>query len=93
MDGRVQIAALKGDLTINDDTGTTTLAQGQQTTREESQSQDDSQSQKDNNKKNKRQSSWTRSCAPQGGSSALLWQLELAGELFRCDNLGVNPER
>ena len=53
VDGRVQIASLKGNLTISDDTGTTTLAQGQQTTREESQSQDDSQSQKDNNKKKK----------------------------------------
>ncbi|MGC2229175.1 MAG: hypothetical protein WA578_19555, partial [Candidatus Sulfotelmatobacter sp.] len=53
VDGTVQIAARKGDLTIRDDTGTTTLAQGQQTTREESQSQDDSQSQKDNNKKKK----------------------------------------
>ena len=48
VDGRVQIAARKGDLTISDDTGTTTLAQGQQTTR------DDSQSQTDNKKKNKK---------------------------------------
>jgi hypothetical protein len=39
LDGRVQIAARKGDLTISDVTGTTTLAQGQQTTREESESQ------------------------------------------------------
>src|SRR5579864_3599957 len=36
VDGRVQIAARKGDLTISDDTGTSTLAQGQETTREES---------------------------------------------------------
>jgi hypothetical protein len=54
VDGRVQIAARKGDLTINDDTGTTTLAQGQQTTLEESQSQDNSQSQDDNKKKKKK---------------------------------------
>jgi hypothetical protein len=54
VDGRVQIAARKGDLTINDDTGTATLAQGQQTTREESGSQDDSQSQNNNKKKNKK---------------------------------------
>jgi hypothetical protein len=54
VDGKVQIAARKGDLTIGDDTGTTTLPQGQQTTREESQSQDDSQSQNDNKKKKKR---------------------------------------
>jgi hypothetical protein len=51
VDGRVQIAARKGDLTIGDDTGTSTLLQGQQTTREESQPQDNSQSQKDNKKK------------------------------------------
>jgi hypothetical protein len=36
VDGRVQIAARKGDLTIRDRTGTTTLAQGQETTRDES---------------------------------------------------------
>ena len=36
VDGRVQIAARKGDLTISDPTGTTTLAQGQETTRDES---------------------------------------------------------
>jgi hypothetical protein len=37
VDGTVRIAARKGDLTIRDDTGTTTLAQGQETTRDESQ--------------------------------------------------------
>jgi hypothetical protein len=36
VDGRVLIAARKGDLTINDEKGTTTLAQGEQTTREDS---------------------------------------------------------
>ena len=41
VDGRVQIAARKGDLTLTDDTGTTTLPQGQQTTRDESQPQDE----------------------------------------------------
>jgi hypothetical protein len=39
VDGRVQIAARKGDLTISDDTGTSTLAEGQETTRDDSQSQ------------------------------------------------------
>jgi len=43
VDGKVQIAARKGDLTISDDTGTTTLAQGQETTRDESASQPDDQ--------------------------------------------------
>lgn len=35
VDGRVQIAARTGDLTITDRNGTTTLAEGQQTTRDE----------------------------------------------------------
>src|ERR1700683_970998 len=39
VDGRVQIVARKGDLTISDDTGTSTLAEGQETTRDDSQSQ------------------------------------------------------
>ena len=37
VDGRVQIAARKGDLSVSDDAGTTTLAQGQETTRDDSQ--------------------------------------------------------
>jgi hypothetical protein len=35
VDGRVQIAAHKGDLTIQDDKGTTTISQGQETTRDD----------------------------------------------------------
>src|SRR6267154_1459043 len=35
VDGTVRIAARKGDLTITDDSGTATLAQGQETTRDE----------------------------------------------------------
>ena len=35
VDGRVQIAANKGDLTVQDDKGSTTVAQGQQTTRDD----------------------------------------------------------
>jgi hypothetical protein len=56
VDGRVQIAARKGDLTISDDSGTTTLAQGQQTTRDEAQSQTDNKTdnQTDNQKKRKK---------------------------------------
>jgi len=46
VDGKVQIAARKGDLTISDDTGTSTLAQGQETTRDESASQQDSKKKK-----------------------------------------------
>jgi hypothetical protein len=36
VDGRVQIAANKGDVTVQDDKGTTTVTQGQQTTRDDS---------------------------------------------------------
>ena len=54
VDGTVRIAARKGDLTISDAAGTTTLAQGQETTRAETQSQTDNQSQSDNQKKKKK---------------------------------------
>jgi hypothetical protein len=37
VDGRVQIVARKGDLSVSDAAGTTTLAQGQETTRDDSQ--------------------------------------------------------
>jgi hypothetical protein len=36
VDGQVQIAAQKGDVTVQDDKGTTTVTQGQQTTRDDS---------------------------------------------------------
>jgi hypothetical protein len=49
VDGKVQIAARRGDLSISDNTGTTTLAQGQETTRDES--QPESQTQKGKKKK------------------------------------------
>jgi hypothetical protein len=35
VDGRVQIAANKGDVTVQDDKGTATVTQGQQTTRDD----------------------------------------------------------
>jgi hypothetical protein len=47
-DGTVHIAARKGDLTVSDETGTMTLAQGQETTRDDS-----SADQADNGKKSK----------------------------------------
>jgi hypothetical protein len=51
-DGTVRIAARKGDLTVTDDSGTVTLAQGQETTRDE---QSDQSNQPDNkDKKNKK---------------------------------------
>ena len=51
VDGQIRITAQKGDLTVSDGAGTTTLAQGQQTTREESQPQPDDSKKK---KKKKR---------------------------------------
>jgi hypothetical protein len=45
VDGRVHIAANKGDVTVQDDKGSTTVSQGQQTTRDDTD---------DNNKKKKR---------------------------------------
>src|ERR1700730_15545927 len=51
VDGTVRIAARKGDLTLSDGTGTVTLAQGQETTREENSPQSDSDK---GNKKNKK---------------------------------------
>ena len=54
VDGRVQIAAQKGDLTISDANGNMTLAQGQQTTRDEGLPQDDSQGNPESKKKKKR---------------------------------------
>jgi len=40
VDGRVQIAANKGDVTVQDGQGTTTVSQGQQTTRDDTSSTD-----------------------------------------------------
>jgi hypothetical protein len=51
VDGTVRIAARKGDLTVTDDNGTVTLAQGQETTRDEQSQQTD---QTDSKKKNKK---------------------------------------
>jgi len=59
VDGRVQIAANKGDVTVQDDQGTTTVAQGQQTTRD-----DTSEAEK---KKKKRRRGGYVPTAAQGG--------------------------
>jgi hypothetical protein len=48
-DGTVRIAARKGDLTVTDESGTVTLAQGQETTRDEQSDQSDKK--KNKNKK------------------------------------------
>ena len=72
VDGTVQIAARKGDLTISDDTGTTTLAQGQETTR------DDSQSQGDNKKKKKKRGAGAVPGA-HGGFLSSPWAIGIGG--------------
>ena len=62
VDGTVKIAARKGDLNITDDNGTTTLAQGQETTRDEQSDQSDSK------KKNKKRGT---GAAPAAGGGVL----------------------
>jgi hypothetical protein len=62
VDGTVKIAARKGDLSITDDNGTTTLAQGQETTRDEQSDQSDSK------KKNKKRGT---GAAPAAGGGIL----------------------
>jgi len=62
VDGTVRIAARKGDLTITDGKETSTLAQGQETTRDESSGDND------NKKKNKRRAG---GAAPAAGGGIL----------------------
>jgi hypothetical protein len=70
VDGRVQIAARAGDLTISDATGTTILAQGQQTTREASDSQQvDNHDSPDDNKKKKKKKAAAGAIAPAAGGA------------------------
>jgi hypothetical protein len=65
-DGTVRIAARKGDLTITDDDGTTTLPQGQETTRNEQSDSSDKNKEKDKSKKKK------QSGAPPGAVGGIL---------------------
>jgi len=74
VDGRVQIAARTGDLTISDDTGTSTLAQGQQTTRDESQPPDEN-----SKKKNKRAARTGAAAGAGGGALSSPWVIGIAG--------------
>ena len=46
VDGMIRIAARKGDVTVSDSSGTVTLAQGQETTRDESADQSDKEKKK-----------------------------------------------
>jgi hypothetical protein len=69
-DGTVKIAALKGDLSVTDDSGTVTLAQGQQTTRDD-QSSDQSSTDNDNNKDKKKNKKRADGAAPAAGGGIL----------------------
>src|ERR1700687_3060042 len=62
VDGRVQIAANKGDVTVQDDKGTTTVTQGQQTTREDT---------ADNEKKKKKHRHRGSGAAPAAGGGIM----------------------
>jgi|SRR5580704_422376 hypothetical protein len=64
VDGTVRIAARKGDLTVTDDNGTVTLAQGQETTRDQISDQPD---QGDNKKKNNKKRAAGAAPAAGGG--------------------------
>ena len=66
VDGTVRIAARKGDLSITDDNGTVTLAQGQETTRDEQSDKGDKD--KDKDKKNKKRAA---GAAPAAGGGVL----------------------
>ncbi len=65
VDGQVQIAANKGDVTVQDEQGTTTVTQGQQTTRD-----DTSDTEK---KKKKRRRSAGANTAAKGGIMSSPW--------------------
>lgn len=67
MNGTVRILARRGDLTITDDSGTITLPQGQQTTRDDSATQSTSPNDADNNKKKKKKRAAGAAPAGQGG--------------------------
>jgi hypothetical protein len=65
VDGTVRIAATKGDLTIADESGTSTLAQGQETTRQDTQDTTD-QTTDNGKKKNKKRAEGANPAAAGG---------------------------
>ena len=74
VDGRVQIAARKGDLSVTDQNGTSTLPQGQETTRDESSQQSST--------KNKRKKAGPVPGAVPGSGGAILdspWVVGIGG--------------
>ena len=91
VDGKVHIAARKGDLTIHDESGTTTLAQGEQTTRE------DSDSEQDKKKKKRRKAAAAAPAAAEGGvfnspiAVAIGGAVILGGAVWVLAQGGENP--
>jgi len=71
VDGKIQVAARKGDLTISDDNSSTTLAQGQETTRDESETQKD--------KKSKKRGAAGAPAAASGGILNSPWAIGIGG--------------
>ena len=90
VDGKVHIAARKGDLTIHDESGTTTLAQGEQTTREDSDSEKDK-------KKKRRKAAAAAPAAAEGGvfnspiAVAIGGAVILGGAVWVLAQGGENP--
>jgi hypothetical protein len=66
--GKVLIAARKGDLTISDESGTATLAQGEQTTRDDSASQKDQDQDQGKKKKKRKKGAAAAPAAAEGGA-------------------------
>jgi hypothetical protein len=79
VDGRVQIAANKGDLTIQDDKGTTTISQGQQTTRDDT-------SDTGKKKKNRRRDA---GAAPAAGGGVLSSPYVVYGGIAAAGGVGI----
>jgi hypothetical protein len=71
VDGTVKIAANKGDLLITDDSGTVTLPQGQQTTRDEQSNQSDTSTDRDDKDKDKKKKRRAAGAAPAAGGGVL----------------------
>jgi hypothetical protein len=79
VDGRMQIAANKGDLTVQDDQGTTTVTQGQQTTRDDT---------SDTGKKKKKRRRGT-GAAPAAGGGIMSSPQVVYGGLAAAGAIGV----
>lgn len=79
VDGRMQIAANKGDLTVQDDQGTTTVTQGQQTTRDDT-------SDKEKKKKKRRRGT---GAAPAAGGGIMSSPKVVYGGLAAAGAIGV----